>query len=84
MSQQWKGTNNDIIGTLTLKSSVGQCYFQVTSNPNMSQQGKLFKQGYYRKLNNLSLPGSALLSGNIQSENFAVGEIIQTTIFSEN
>jgi len=27
----------DIIGTLTLKVSVGQCYFQVTSNLNMSQ-----------------------------------------------
>jgi len=33
-----------IIETLTIYASVVQCYFQVTSNLNMSQQGKWFKQ----------------------------------------
>jgi len=40
MSQQGKFSNNNIIGTLTLKS-LGQFYFKVTLNLNMSQQGKV-------------------------------------------
>jgi len=35
MSQQGRGYKNDIIGTLTIKTSVGQCYLQVTSNLKM-------------------------------------------------
>jgi len=50
----------------------------------MSQQGKCVKQRYYRNLNNFKLSNSELLSGNFQSENVAVGESVQTTIFSEH
>jgi len=41
MSQQGKISYNDIIGTLTLKGSVGQSYFQATSKQKMSQQGNI-------------------------------------------
>ena len=41
---------------------------QVTSNLNMSQQGKLFKQQYYRNINTLSLCRRVLLSRNGQFE----------------
>jgi len=50
----------------------------------MSQQGKLFKQRYYRNITNLSLYRPELLSGNLQSAQVAVGEIIQTSILSEH
>ena len=50
----------------------------------MSQQGKLFKQRYYRNINTLSLSRPVLLSGNIQSEHIAAGESVQTTILFEN
>jgi len=60
-------SNKDIIGTLTIKASVGQRYYQVTSNLNMSQQGKVFKQRYYRNLNILNFCRTRLLSGNFQS-----------------
>jgi len=57
----------NIIGTLTLKASVGQCYFQVTCNLNLSQQWKVFKKRYYRNLNSLRLCRQVLLSGNFLS-----------------
>jgi len=38
--KQEKCSINDIIENLTFYASVGQCYFQVTSNLKMSQQGK--------------------------------------------
>jgi len=43
----------------------------------MSQNGKLFKQQYYRKIIILSLCRLVLLSGNFQSQHFAEGEIFQ-------
>jgi len=49
----------------------------------MSQQGNVFKERYYRKLNILSLCTPVLLSGNFQSEHVAAGVSIQTTILSE-
>jgi len=42
----------------------------------MLQQGKYFKQLYYRNLNTLSLSSPVLLSGNVQSEQFAAGESV--------
>ena len=48
----------------------------------MSQQRKVFKQRYYRKVNILSYRRPVLLSGNIQSEHVAAGEIDQTKILS--
>jgi len=50
----------------------------------MSQQGKVFKQRYYRNINNLSLCRPELLSGNVQTEHVAAGEIFHTTILSEH
>ena len=38
----------------------------------------MFKQRYYRKFNNLSLCRPLLLSGNVQSELVAAGEIFQS------
>jgi len=38
------------MGTFTVQPAVGQCYFQVTSNLNISQQGKGIKQQYYRNV----------------------------------
>jgi len=70
-SQQLEGSNNDIIGSLALYSSVGQCYSQVTCNVNRSQQVEVFKQRYNRKLSALFLCRPVLLSGNVQSEQFA-------------
>ena len=49
----------------------------------MSQEGLVFKQQYYRNFNTLSVGSPALLSGNVQSEHVAAGEIVQTTILSE-
>jgi len=77
-------SNNDIIRTLTLKDSVGQLYFQVTSILNMSPQLKVFKQSYYQSINNLILCRPVLLPGNIQSEHVAAGESVQTTILLEH
>jgi len=48
----------------------------------MSQQGKEFKQRYYRNINPLSRRTPVLLTGYDQSENVATGEIVQTTILS--
>jgi len=76
-------SNNDIIVILTLKSSVGQCYIQVTSNLNMSQQFNVFKQQYYWNFNNLNFCRSVLHSGNVQSEYFAAVESVQTTIIGK-
>jgi len=83
MSQQGKGIK-EIIGTLKLKTSVGQCYLQVTFNLNMSQQGKKFKQRYYRNINKLNFCRPVLLSGNVQSEHVGGGNSVQTTILSEH
>jgi len=77
-------SNNNIMETLTLQNFVGQCYFQVMSNRNMSQQGKFFKQRYYRNINILSSCRPFLLSGNVLSEHVAAGEVVQTTILSEH
>ena len=77
MSQQRKVSNNDIIGTLTALRSLGQCYFHVTYNMNMSQQWKEFKQRYYRNLNNLCLCRPVILSSNVQSEHVAAVEFVQ-------
>jgi len=49
----------------------------------MSQQGKVFKQRYYRTFNNLSLCRPVLLTGNVQSERVAAGDRVQTKILSE-
>jgi len=84
LSQQGKDPNNDIIGTLTIEASVGQCYFQVTSNLNLSQQGKVFIQRYYRNINTVSLCRPELFSGNIQSEQVAAEESVDETILSEH
>jgi len=46
----------------------------------MSQQGKWFKQRYYRNINTLSFCRPVLLSGNLQSEHVATVEKVQTTI----
>jgi len=46
----------------------------------MSQQGKEFKQRYNRNINTLSLCRPVFLSGNVQSEQVAAGERVQTTI----
>jgi len=43
----------------------------------MPQQGKCFKQRYYRKINTLSICSPVLLSGNVQSEHAAAGERVQ-------
>jgi len=43
----------------------------------------MFKQLYYRNINNLRLFRPVLLSGNVQSEHVAAGEKFQTTILSE-
>jgi len=48
----------------------------------MSQQGKNFKQRYYRNINTLSLCRPVLLSGNVQSEQVAVEESVHRTILS--
>jgi len=51
---------------------------------NMSQQGKIFKQKYYRNINFLSLCRLVLLSGNVQFQHVAAGEMVQTTILAEH
>jgi len=84
MSQQGKCSNNITIGNLTHSVSVGQCYFQVKSNLNMSQQGKFFKQRYYRNINTLNLCKPVLLSGNVKSEYLAAEERVQTTLLTEH
>ena len=45
--------------------------------------GEVFKQQYYRNINNLRLCKPLLLSGNVQSENIAAEESVQTTILLE-
>jgi len=75
---------NDIIGTLTLQASVGQCYFQVTSILNMSQWGKVSVKRYYWNINTLSLCRPMLLTGNFQSDHVAAEEVFQTLILSEH
>jgi len=74
MSLQGKISFYDIIGTLTLYASVDHCYFQVPSNLNMSQEGKVFKQRYYRNLITSSTCISVILSGYFQSEHVAAGK----------
>jgi len=43
----------------------------------MSQQGKVFKQRYYRNIKNLRFCRSVLLSGNFQSEYFAAEKVFK-------
>jgi len=50
----------------------------------MSQQGKVFKQRYYWNINILRVCRTVFLSGNVQSEHVAAGEMYQTTILSEH
>jgi len=50
----------------------------------MSQQGKGFKQRYYRNINTLGLCRPVLRSGTVQYESVAAGEMVQTTILSEH
>jgi len=47
------------------------------SNLKISQKWKVLKQRYYRKINTLSLCSPVLLSGNVRSERFAAGEVVQ-------
>jgi len=54
------------------------------ANLNMSQQGKVFKQRYYRFLITLSLCRPVLLSGNVQSKHIAAGESVKIVILSEH
>jgi len=70
------------MGTLTLSASVGQCNFQITSNLNMSQQGKAFKQRYYLNIYTLNLCRPGLYSGKAHSEHVATAEKFQTAILS--
>jgi len=49
----------------------------------MTQQGKAFKERYYRYIANLKLYRSVLHSVNFQSERVAEVESVQTTILSE-
>jgi len=51
------------------------------SSLNMSQQGKWFKQRYYRNINSSSICRPVLLSGNLQSEKVAAGEAFQQRYF---
>jgi len=75
---------NDIIDPLTLQAALGQCYFQVTSNLNMSQRVKVSMKRCYWNINILSLCRLMLLSGNVQSEHVAAEEEFQTSILSEH
>jgi len=70
-------------GNINNLSFVGQWYFQVIPNLNMSQQWKVSKQRYYRTLNTLGLCRPLLLSGYVQSEHVAAVESIQATILSD-
>jgi len=83
MSQQGKWFKQRYYRNINNYVSLGQCYFQLTSNLNVSQQGKWTKQRYYRNINFLSFCGPVLLSGNLQSERMAAGETVQITILSE-
>jgi len=83
MSQQEKVFRQRYYRNINTLASVGQSYFQVTSNLHMSQHWKVFKQRYYRNLNALSRCRPVLLSGNIQSQQVTAGETFQTTILSE-
>jgi len=49
----------------------------------MSQQGKVFKQRYYRNLNTFSLCSPVLLPANFQSQHVTAGEKLYTTMLSE-
>jgi len=44
----------------------------------MSQQGKVFKERYYRNINSLKLCTPLLISRNVQSEHVSTGEGVQT------
>jgi len=50
----------------------------------MSEQGKVFKQRYYGNIYTLSFCRPVLLSGNVQSEHVAAGEMFQTTKLSKH
>jgi len=57
---------------------------KLTSNLNISQLEKVFKQRQYRNINTLRLCRQVLLSGNDQLEHVAAVEMVQTTILSES
>jgi len=46
----------------------------------MSERWKVFKQRFFHDINNLSICRPLLLSGNVESEDVAAGEIVETTI----
>jgi len=50
----------------------------------MSQQGKVFKQRYYRNINTLGLYRPVLHAVNVLSEHVAAGESVQITILSKH
>jgi len=50
----------------------------------MLQQWNVIEQRYYQIINTLSLYRPVLLSGNVQSEQVAAVESVQTTILSEH
>ena len=50
------------------------------SNLNMSQQGKGYKQRYYRNIYTLNRCTPVLISVIVQFEHIAAGECFQTTI----
>ena len=43
----------------------------------MSLKGNIFNQGYYGNINTLSVCRPVLLSGDVQSEHVAAGEMVQ-------
>jgi len=47
----------------------------------MSQQGKRTKERYYWNINTLSICRPVLLSGNVQSEHVAAGEMVETKYY---
>jgi len=44
----------------------------------------MFKQRYYRNIKYLSFSRPLLLSGNVQFEHVAAGNVVQTTILLEH
>ena len=78
MSQQGKGLKQRYYRNIYILRPCGKGSFQVTSNLNKSQEGKEFKQRYYRNLKILSFCRPVLLSGIVQTEDVAAGEIVHT------
>ena len=49
----------------------------------MSQEGKAYKERYYRKINTLNICRPVLHSDNVQSEHVVAGESVERTILLE-